>query len=172
MADDNITPENQVLDSNSASDLLGVSPATIRTWKHRKAELFQEGEHFFQENGKVLWTEKGLEVLTQIRDTVAGKEPETQSVATGETQSVADNDPLQRYEDFAQTIAGAIAPEVVARIDRAIMQEVRARFARRFTPQERVAILTEFGLTPVDPNALLDSRISGYLPEQPDNLGR
>jgi hypothetical protein len=178
MADANTNEGKQIYTSAQVAELLEVPPATLRTWKSRKSDQLQEGLHWFQENGQNFWTNEGVEVLIGIRDSVACKGDETPSVAPDETPSVAPDetpsvaDPLQRYQSLVEAVAEAIAPQIVGRVDREIMQRVKTAIAKPMTSQECVAILVDFGLAPADPNALIGgaSSVAGYLsPETPDN---
>lgn len=161
MADANTDQSKQVYTSAQVAELLEIPTATLRTWKSRKSDQLQEGLHWFQENNQNFWTNEGVEVLMTIRDSVAYKADETPSVAPDETPSVSD--PLQRYQSLVEAVADAVAPQVISRIDQAVMQQVKNRIATHLTSQECVAILVDFGLAGANPNALLGTSVAGYL---------
>ena len=71
---------------------------------------------------------------------------------------------LQRYESLINALASAIAPQLLPALDKAVVAEVRSSVARPMTTIECVAVLSELGLKPVDPGALLGMNIAGLLP--------
>ena len=71
---------------------------------------------------------------------------------------------LQRYESLINALARAIAPQLLPQLDRAVVAEVRSSVTRPMTTIECVAVLSELGLKPADPAALLDMNIAGLLP--------
>jgi hypothetical protein len=160
---------NQIYSSAQAAELLGIPVSTLRTWKARKKDQLQENLHWFHQDGQTFWTTQGLETLKQIQPSVADMETKASGVSADETPDVAD--PLQRYESLIEAVADAVSPQVVQRIDQAVMQRVKNAIAKPMTSQECIAILTDFGLAPADPNALLGSSVSGYYlaPETLDN---
>lgn len=167
MADADTDQSKQIYTSAQVAELLEIPTATLRTWKSRKSDQLQEGLHWFSENSQTFWTNEGIEILMQIRSVADGKSAETPSVAPDETPSVSD--PLQRYQSLVEAVADAVAPQVISRIDQAVMQQVKNRIAKPMTSQECVAILVDFGLAPADPNALLGTSVAGYLAsETPD----
>jgi hypothetical protein len=146
---------NEVLTTAQAAEFLSVSPATLRTWKSRKADLLVEGTHWINQDGTTLWTQAGLEALQ-------GVSPETASVADSETVSVS-GDPLGRYSPLVRSVAEAITQGLLGRIDNAVTDNIRSAIAKPMTSTECVTLLNELGLKPCNPELLISSNVAGLL---------
>jgi hypothetical protein len=168
-----------VLSTAQVAELLGVSASTIRTWKQRRPDLLIEGRHWIIQDNALLWTQEGLDELTGVKAgaTQSVSEGETPSVSNSATQSVSDVETVEseasqlvgRYQPLIDLLASAIAPQLLPALDKAVVAEMRSSVARPMTTIECVAVLSELGLKPADPAALLDMNIAGLIPSGNDD---
>lgn len=148
-----------IYSTNDVATALSVSPTTIRTWKHRKADRLIEGEHWFNQENQLYWTEVGLTALQEIQSRNGSKSP-----SDAASESPSDADPFGRYSQLINAVASAVTPGLLQRIDNAVMQQVKGEIAKPMTSTECVTLLAELGLTPGDPSALLGgTNVAGLL---------
>ncbi|MGA1476468.1 MAG: hypothetical protein ACO4AI_15170, partial [Prochlorothrix sp.] len=64
----------QVYTTTQLAELLDSKPSTLRSYKQRHRDRFQEGESFVRdEQGSLLWTLQGATLLAEIVDTPAAQ---------------------------------------------------------------------------------------------------
>jgi len=161
--------ENQVYSTAQVGELLGVSGSTVRTWKQRKPDILIEGRHWFTQDNTVFWTQQGLNELTAIK---AGA---TVSVAEGETDSVSDlgqsasqavsglSQLLARYEPLVEMLADALSQPLQQQLDKKIQRNLVSSNAPQMTTIECLAVLSELGIKPANPAALLKGNYAAGL---------
>jgi len=161
--------ENQVYSSAQAGELLGVSASTIRTWKQRKTDILIEGQHWFTQDNAVFWTQQGLNELTAIKAgaTVSVSEGETTSVSElGQSASQAVSGLAQllaRYEPLVEMLADALSQPLQQQLDQKIQQNLVTSNVQPMTTIECVAVLSELGIKPANPAALLNGNYTAGL---------
>jgi len=170
---------NQIYNNDQAAELVGIAAPTIRTWKSRRASELQENVHWFaslENNGQTFWTEQGIEALQLIKNTIRRTGTETASdetTETGETQPVSETASetpsetgtslLNRYDALVDAVADILAPGVIEQIDKAVYSRVRTAIAKPMTTIDCVAVLSDLGLKPANPAALLNGNRSAGL---------
>ncbi|MGA1284968.1 MAG: hypothetical protein ACO34J_13035, partial [Prochlorothrix sp.] len=95
----------QVYTTTQLAELLHSKPSTLRSYKQRHSDRFQEGESFVRdEQGSLLWTLQGATTLAQILDTPA---------AHHWLQTVAPAAPLPTPLATLDTLAEAVAWQLI-----------------------------------------------------------
>jgi DNA-binding transcriptional MerR regulator len=159
---------SNVYSTAQVAELMGVSADTVRTWKKRNADKLTETTHWLKdESNALLWTEEGIQVLTQLQ---SGSEPSTGSTndtATVQAEPCFDTPLLSRYEPLLDMIANAVAPRLQQQLDQKVIGKVQgfATNAQPLTAVECVELLTQLGLKPANPAELLAGQNTQALPE-------
>lgn len=98
-----------------ASKLTGIPEGTIRSWLTRYPDIFQLNIHLVaDENGRKLWTEKGIDVL--------------RSRATkNATQNVADSDASDILDALLEHDADVLADEYYRQLPGRLLEKIRTR---------------------------------------------
>jgi hypothetical protein len=98
-----------------ASKLTGIPEGTIRSWLTRYPEIFQLNIHLVaDDNGRKLWTEKGIDVL--------------RSRATkNATQNVADSDASDILDALLEHDADVLADEYYRQLPGRLLGKIRTR---------------------------------------------
>ena len=171
---------SNIYSTSDAASMVGASPVTIRSWKQRKGSRLIEGQHWLNQDGQLFWTAAGISALQAIKG-ASPTDAESASVGdaavdastsdAGSNVGIEGDAPpiLQRYESLINVLASAIAPQLLPALDKAVVAEVRSSVARPMTTIECVAVLSELGLKPADPAALLDMNIAGLLTGSDDD---
>jgi hypothetical protein len=157
-----------------ASELVGSSADTIRTWKRRQTDKLLEGTHWFKdENNSLLWTESGIQALIQFQhgaELPQSSDDELLQSSEVQPQSSKLELPeiplLKRYEPLLNLIADAVAPQLQKRLDNKVLDRVQnlGKKAEPLTATECVTILTQLGLKPANPAELLTGQNIQALP--------
>jgi len=159
----------EIYTSAQAAEKLGVSVSTIHTWKRRNLNKFQEGAHWVKQNDALFWTEQGIQLLSGLKE---GVESEPHSVECRSHSKVNANDiqdlqepsPLEsRYLPLVDMLADALTPRLQRRLDERVQRNLATNNAPPMTTIECVAVLSELGLKPADPAALLGANIAGLI---------
>jgi hypothetical protein len=155
---------DQVYTTAQVAESLGISADTVRTYKKRNTDKLLETTHWLKdESNALLWTEKGIEVLTILQKGIEPPEgsnvepPQSSEVQTELEPEPLDNPLLSRYEPLLDMMADAIAPELQQRLDNKIIGKVQSlnKKPEPLTATECVTILQRLGLKPANPAALL-----------------
>jgi len=153
---------SEVYTTAQVAERLGITANTIHTWKRRNLDKFKEGQHWVKQNDALLWTEQGVQLLSNL------KEPESEPSSTvnaGDFQDFQEPSPLEsRYLPLIDMLADALTPRLQRRLDEKVQRNLATNNAPPMTTIECVAVLSELGLRPADPAALLDMNIAGLLP--------
>ncbi len=159
---------SNVYSTAQVAELMGVSADTVRTWKKRNADKLTETTHWLKdESNALLWTEEGIQALTQLQN---GSEPSTGSTddtTTVQAEPFSDTPLLSRYEPLLDMIANAVAPRLQQRLDSKIADRVQdfGKKPEPLTATECVTILQQLGLKPANPAALLTGSKVQALPQ-------
>ena len=152
----------EVLSTNQVAERLGIAPGTVRTWKKRYEKQLIEGQHWVSQDGSNYWTITGLEFLTAIKN----GSPETLPDPEDETVSDSTETPLlERYSSLLDAIAQALTPNLLDRLDRAVMTNIKQSVSKPINQNDCVVLLTELGLKPVNPKLLLSDTVTALLTE-------
>jgi len=158
--------ENNIYSSAQAAELLGVSISTIHTWKRRNLNRLLEGLHWVKQNDSLFWTEQGIQTLSTLKE---GGESEAHSGECEPHSEVNVNDIQEpsalesRYLPLIDMLADALTPRLQRRLDEKVQRNLATNNAPPMTTIECVAVLSELGLKPVDPTALLGANIAGLI---------
>lgn len=128
-----------------AANLLGIPEGTIRAWLSRYKEIFVQGKHIVEQEGKKLWTEEGLQLLKN-----RAAENATKNVASGDTsasnsvtRNVANNDALPPHiavlESYLDATASSLAATFWQQLPARTLQHIQ-RMANSPLPQEKEAL--------------------------------
>ena len=156
--------ENETFYSSSeVARQLGISDATLRTWKSRYSDRLIENVHWAKNSdGSTLWTETGLLQLHSFRNGSVARN------GNGETEAFQDEtEALQdRYSPLVDAVADALTTRLLQRIDRQVKGNVQRAIATPMSPSECISVLEDLGIKPADPLALIKgSNIAGLLNE-------
>lgn len=153
-----------VYSTNQAAELIGISPATIHTWKKRNPERLLEGSHWLKDDkNSLLWTEQGIQALSALKD---GNE--TEPLLGMNEPDIQEPSALEnRYLPLLDMMADAIAPKLQRQLDQKVLGRVQsfATDAQPLTAVECVELLTQLGLKPANPAELLTGSTIQALPE-------
>lgn len=152
----------KIYSSAQAAEVLGVSISTIHTWKRRNLNRLLEGLHWVKQNDSLFWTEQGVQTLSVLKE---GGECEPHSeMNVNDIQDSEEVSGLEsRYLPLIDMLADALTPRLQRRLDEKIQRNIATNNAPPMNTIECVAVLSELGLKPVDPAALLDTNIAGLL---------
>lgn len=156
----------EVFTTAQVAERLGITANTIHTWKRRNLNKFQEGTHWVKQNDALLWTEQGVQLLSGLKE---GVESEPHSVESEPSSSLNASDFQEpsalesRYLPLVNMLADALTPRLQRRLDERVQRNLATNNAPPMTTIECVAVLSELGLKPVDPAALLDVKIAGLI---------
>ncbi len=159
---------SNVYTTAQVAERIGVSADTVRTWKKRNTDKLVETTHWLKdESNTLLWTEEGIQALTQVQ---SGSEPSTGSTndtATVQPEPSFDTPLLSRYEPLLDMIANAVAPRLQQQLDKKVMGKVQSfsTDAQPLTAVECVELLTQLGLKPANPADLITASNIQALPE-------
>lgn len=156
--------------NDQVAQQLGVAVGTIRSWKSRRSSELIPNQHWFVDNGTTYWTEEGISALQTISTTVKVKpKPTATPTATSATESVAATNPIERYRPLIKQLATLLTPQLLQELDREVTQQVGMALANPMTETECITLLSELGLAPASPTALINgNNVAGYLEGETD----
>lgn len=154
---------SNVYTTNQAAELLGISPATIHTWKKRNPERLTLGSHWIKdEKNSLLWTELGIQALSNLKD------GESEPLSELNEPDIQEPSLLERrYLPYLDMLADDLAPKLQRQLDQKVMGKVQgfANSAQPLTAVECVELLTQLGLKPANPADLLAGQDFQALPQ-------
>jgi len=159
---------SNVYTTAQVAELIGISADTVRTWKKRNADKLLETTHWLKdESNALLWTEEGIQALTQLQNGSEPSQGSNNDMATVQAEPSFDTPLLSRYEPLLETMADAVAPQLQQRLDSKIADRIQdfGKKAEPLTATECVTILQQLGLKPANPAALLTESKVQALPE-------
>jgi len=158
--------EEKIYSSAQAAELLGISISTIHTWKRRNLNRLLEGLHWVKQNDALFWTEQGIQTLSGLKEG-GESEPHSSESEPHSEMNVSDiQEPSaleSRYLPLVNMLADALTPRLQRRLDQRVQRNLATNNAPEMTTIECIAVLSQLGLKPADPAALLDTRIAGYI---------
>lgn len=163
---------NEVLSTNQVAEILGTTPATVRSLKSRHKDQLFEGTHWVNQDNQTLWTNAGLEALQILRNATPTEAEAPRQAYQDEDPSVAEDeqpDILKRYAPLVEGVASAVAEGLLGRIDRAVSSKVKVAIATPMTATECITVLQTLGLKPCDPTLLINGSNQNLLPESKEN---